>query len=327
MLSKDAIAARLKQSALAIVVAATALLGGRSAVAAPGYEYNTDRPGADYKVESLAPVLGSARGPYHCEALCLADRSKCRAWTFVRAGVRDKWPVCYLKKAAPPPVPDLCCVSGVLPDKSAPGAMREPGVSPIPSTPPVSPTMEQPPVAPAAPGTNPDANEPHGKIGEKYAKLGGPNSGIGPALGGEADAPYGGRCHAFRHGTICWHPAIGEAFTVWGAIHDKWVQFGRVEYGYPITDELTAPDGRGRFNHFRGMQYPGRPEASIYWTPQTGAHAIYGAIREAWAQQGWERGPLGYPTSDEYQDGKYRRVNFERGYIRWAPDTGIETGR
>ena len=94
--------------------------------------------------------------------------------------------------------------------------------------------------------------------------------------------------------------------------------------GYPITDERVTSDGRGRFNHFRGMQYPNRPESSIFWSPQNGAHAIYGAIREAWAQQGWERGPLGYPTSDEYQDGKYRRVNFERGHIVWAPDTGVQ---
>jgi uncharacterized protein with LGFP repeats len=167
-------------------------------------------------------------------------------------------------------------------------------------------------------------NAPRGAIGDKYAKLGGLRSGIGPALGGETDAPHGGRCQRFEHGSICWHPEIGEAFTVWGDIHKKWMQHRGVEYGYPITDERTAPDGRGRYNHFRAMQLPGRPEASIYWTPQTGANAIWGAIRDAWAQQGWERGPLGYPTSDEHQDGKYRRVNFERGVIRWAPDTGIE---
>jgi uncharacterized protein with LGFP repeats len=120
---------------------------------------------------------------------------------------------------------------------------------------------------------------------------------------------------------------IGEPFVVWGQIHDKWRQLNRVDYGYPITDERTASDGRGRFNHFRAMHLPGRPVGSIYWTPQTGAHAIWGLIRDAWAQQGWERGPLGYPTSDEHQDGKFRRSNFERGHILWAPDTGIQIVR
>lgn len=165
---------------------------------------------------------------------------------------------------------------------------------------------------------------PYGRIGEKYALLGGPNGALGPSIGNEADAPYGGRFHLFRDGLIYWHPEIGEAFAVWGAISSKWWKQGRVEFGYPITDEMTTPDGRGRYNHFRALHLPGKPEASIYWTPQTGANAIYGLIREAWARQGWERGSLGYPTSDEFQDGSFRRSNFERGYILWSAATGIK---
>ncbi len=190
------------------------------------------------------------------------------------------------------------------------------------------------PIAPPSPPNEGDrarepgsASMPYGSIGEKYKKLGGPAGALGSPVDVEKDARHGGRCHAFRHGTICWHPEIGEAFAVWGSIQDKWMQLGRVEFGYPITDERSASDGRGRFNHFRGMQYPARPEGSIYWTPQTGAHAIYGAIRDAWAGQGWERGPLGYPTSGEYQDGKFRRTDFEHGHILWAPDTGIQIVR
>jgi uncharacterized protein with LGFP repeats len=164
------------------------------------------------------------------------------------------------------------------------------------------------------------------KDGEVNAALGWPLCNA-QNLNDVFDAAYGGRCQKFQHGMICAHAEIGEAHALWGSIYRKWVEFKYVEFGYPITDEQSTPDGRGRYNHFRGMQYPNRPESSIYWTPQTGAHAIYGAIRDAWAQQGWERGPLGYPTSDEHQDGKYRRVDFERGYIRWAGDTGIEIGQ
>jgi len=43
-----------------------------------------------------------------------------------------------------------------------------------------------------------------------------------------------------------------------------------------VTDELVCPDGRGRFNHFRSVHLPGQPEASIYWTPTTGAHGLRG---------------------------------------------------
>lgn len=165
---------------------------------------------------------------------------------------------------------------------------------------------------------------PYGKIGEKYTKLGGPSGALGPAVGDETDAPHGGRYHLFRDGVIYWHPEIDEAFAVWGAISRKYWQVGRAEYGYPITDERATPDGRGRYNHFRAIHLQNKPEASIYWTPETGVTAIYGLIRDAWAKGGWERGELGYPTSDEFQDGAQRRQNFERGFILWSQVRGIQ---
>ncbi|NDW04309.1 hypothetical protein [Jiella pacifica] len=164
----------------------------------------------------------------------------------------------------------------------------------------------------------------YGAIGAKYAALGREAGPLGAPMSDEADAPGGGRFNNFRNGAIYWHPTIG-AFAVWGAIEDKWTSLGRVGYGYPITDETVTPDRRGRFNHFRQINLPGRPESSIYWTPQTGAHAVYGAIRQKWASMGWERGALGYPISDEYQDGQYRRSDFEGGSIRWTAQGGAVT--
>jgi hypothetical protein len=161
----------------------------------------------------------------------------------------------------------------------------------------------------------------YGKIGEKYSALGGVAGPLGAATSDEASAPYGGRFNLFQNGYIYWHPEIGTAYAVWGAIGAKWNQAGRVQFGYPITDETATPDGRGRYNHFRVMHQPGRPEASIYWTPQSGAYLAYGEIRKAWAAAGWERS-IGFPTSDEFQWGKYRRSNFERGYIKWSADEG-----
>ena len=80
---------------------------------------------------------------------------------------------------------------------------------------------------------------------------------------------------------------------VLGPIRDKWASLGweRSSLGYPTTDTLTTPDGVGRFNHFQG--------GSIYWSPQTGDHVVTGAIRDKWAELGWERGDLGYPTTDQ----------------------------
>ena len=293
-----------------------------------GMEDNTDRPGSDFDKFHI-----NDQRPDRCQMECLLRKDRCKAWTYVRASVQHEHGVCYLKHSVPKPVPNKCCISGVLPDKSLSSVTETPrGFAPAPGVSSrSSPATREPPAAPSpappqpGPPSSSGAGEPYGAIGNKYAGLGGAGGPLGPPTGKESGAPHGGRCHQFQQGMICWHPQIGEAFGVWGMIYAKWAQKGRAEFGYPITDERVTIDGRGRYNHFRSMQHPNRPEASIFWSPQTGAHAIYGAIRDAWAQQGWERGPLGYPTSDEYQDGKYRRVDFERGLIRWSPDAGIES--
>src|SRR5262249_39819215 len=61
-----------------------------------------------------------------------------------------------------------------------------------------------------------------------------------------------------------------------------------------------------RYNHFTG----GR---SIYWTSTTGAHAVYGAIRDKWASMGWERSLLSYPVSDETDAGNGGRGSYFSG--------------
>ena len=103
-------------------------------------------------------------------------------------------------------------------------------------------------------------------IDDKYASLGGPSGWLGAPAGPESTPPDGvGRFRHFANGSIYWFPATG-AHEVHGAIRGLWSQLGweRSFLGYPATDELTTPDGVGRYNHFQG--------GSIYWTPQTGAH-------------------------------------------------------
>ncbi|MEM9836906.1 MAG: hypothetical protein AAF828_10410 [Bacteroidota bacterium] len=129
----------------------------------------------------------------------------------------------------------------------------------------------------------------------------------------------------FKHGTIVHEHRInnrpnGEAFATWGAIHAKWAQMGGIssQLGCPRTDETVASDGKGRFNHFKG--------GSIYWKHRTGAHVVWGAIRRLWSRLNWEKGPLGYPTSDELPTAEprsYGRFNrFENGSIYWSSNTG-----
>jgi hypothetical protein len=114
-------------------------------------------------------------------------------------------------------------------------------------------------------------------------------------------------------GAIYYHPDIG-AFEVHGDIYKKWKDLKAEKglLGYPKTDERLIQDGIGRFNHFQ--------KGSIYWTPETGAHVIYGPIRDKWESLEWEQGPLGYPTSDSYQlsDGETKQ-EFEGGTIICKP--------
>jgi uncharacterized protein with LGFP repeats len=161
------------------------------------------------------------------------------------------------------------------------------------------------------------AFEVHGGIYAKWAGLGAERSFLGYPISDETGTPDGrGRYNHFQYGSIYWTPQTG-AFEVHGAIRDKWAELGWEQgLGYPVTDETSTPDGRGRYNHFdKG--------ASIYWTPETGAHAVYGAIRVLWAQMGWEQSFLGYPISDEQDVAGGGRINyFQGGTIYWTPQTG-----
>jgi len=160
-------------------------------------------------------------------------------------------------------------------------------------------------------------------IDDKYAALGGPGGFLGHPVdegAGSAEmdtADRRGRVRDFRGGSIYWSPATG-AFEVHGDIRLKWGQLGgtRSFLGFPVTDELGTPDGVGRFNHFQG--------GSIYWTPNTGAHEVHGAIRDHWASMGWETSFLRYPTTDERPDGVGRFSQFQGGSIHWTPDGRIE---
>lgn len=104
------------------------------------------------------------------------------------------------------------------------------------------------------------------------------------------------------------------------AIFAAWTALGRDSgvLGEQTGDLTLCRDGVGFFQTFA--------HGAIYWTPQTGAHEVHGAIRELWASLGWERGFLGYPLTDEAStsdaQGKGRVSTFQGGAIIYVPDTG-----
>jgi hypothetical protein len=94
----------LKFAAIAIA------LIGLSTASDAAMESNTDRPGNDY----TSVTLPSGSNAAACEALCKADGSNCKAWTFVKPGVQAANPRCWLKNTVPAAQANNCCVSGVM---------------------------------------------------------------------------------------------------------------------------------------------------------------------------------------------------------------------
>lgn len=111
--------------------------------------------------------------------------------------------------------------------------------------------------------------------------------------------------HVYTHNAL---PAIQA--SIQGAIYDKWQSMGaqNSELGYPISDELTTPDGIGRYNVFEhGM---------IYWTPQHGAYAVSGFILAEWGKAGFEKSFYGYPVDNAVSSNDARiSQRFERGSL------------
>ncbi len=164
------------------------------------------------------------------------------------------------------------------------------------------------------------ANDP---ISSYYSQLGGAGSYLGSPIDNE-HAIAGGDAQDFVGGSIFWSPATG-AHVVHGAILGRYLALGGPAgiLGFPLTDETAGSDGVGRFNNFSGY-------GSIYWTPSSGAWSIHGSIRDHWKALGAERGPLGYPTSDETATadgiGRYNTFNGgggSGGSIYWTPSIGV----
>ena len=125
----------------------------------------------------------------------------------------------------------------------------------------------------------------------------------------------------FQVGSI-FSSATGGARRVWGAIRDRWAaegwEFGAV--GYPVTEEICGLRSSGCYQGFRN--------ATVYWSPTTGAFALSGPIRDAWAAQGWETGKLGYPTSRMTCSSTTSCTQtFQGGTASWTAGTGVRVSR
>ncbi|MBF6214269.1 esterase [Nocardia puris] len=143
------------------------------------------------------------------------------------------------------------------------------------------------------------------------------NGWLGPCRTAEYAVP-GGVAQDFVGGRVFYSGATG-AHAVGGMIGGGYQAAAGPggPLGLPIDGEHPLPDGRGRYQAFQ--------HGSLYWTPQTGAHVVRGAILDEWGRQGFERGPAGYPVAPEVKtpnrDGAVQA--FENGPFYYSAATGV----
>ena len=100
-----------------------------------------------------------------------------------------------------------------------------------------------------------------------------------------------------------------------GVIYDHWQEIGGMSsvLGSPTSPEDNAADD-ARFVTFA--------KGAMYWSPETGAQPVTGAIYDAWGSLSYERGPLGLPTSAELQEPLQITQNFQHGTLNYDRLTG-----
>jgi len=102
------------------------------------------------------------------------------------------------------------------------------------------------------------------------------------------------------------------------AIHARWQSMGGMNspLGAPTSPEASGA-GSTRYVTF--------DKGAIYWSPECGAQPLTGAIYNAWAMLGFERGALGLPTSGEIQEPQWIVQNFQHGTLNLDRQNGSVT--
>jgi uncharacterized protein YkwD len=128
-----------------------------------------------------------------------------------------------------------------------------------------------------------------GALRDRWAATGFENSWLGYPTGVEFPV-RDGFAQRFQGGVVYWSPATG-AQALGGALLDAYGARGFENgfLGFPTSTATSLPGGS--YAHFQG--------GSLY-SSAAGTFAVAGAVRSAWAAQGWEAGRLGFPSSAQF---------------------------
>jgi hypothetical protein len=144
----------------------------------------------------------------------------------------------------------------------------------------------------------------------KHEKLGGVHGLLGFPSGDPRNSADGrSRYQNFERGRI-YHQG-SRVVEIHGAVftlHESLTGV-RGPLGYPVTDLVSAGDDRGKTQWFE--------TGFVWYTPTTGAHALWGKIADRYIANGHVKSYLQYPTSEPKAvgDGRGTYATFERGRI------------
>lgn len=171
------------------------------------------------------------------------------------------------------------------------------------------------PMAAAALGV--EVDKPTCDVGGDINLVAAASNWLGDCLTGEYQVA-GGLAQDFRGGRVFFSQTTG-AHAVGGRIGGGYQAAGGPggALGLPTGADIALLDGRGRLQPFQN--------GTIYWTPQTGAQVVRGALLDEWGRQGFEAGAAGYPTGPEQRtpnkDGAVQ--GFENGAMYYSKTTGV----
>jgi uncharacterized protein with LGFP repeats len=157
-----------------------------------------------------------------------------------------------------------------------------------------------------------------GGIQTYWSKSGWEKGDLGYPMGDELKIS-GGASQSFEGGTVFWNSKRAKAFMVRNDVRNIYrsLKWERGLLGLPTSEEKKLADGVSQ-SFERGQ---------IHWSQASGGFATTGAIQTYWSKQGWEKGWLGYPTSEEKKTPTGATQSFQGGTLIWSAKNHIVTSR